>query len=121
MATTPVDSVTERTFRSRVLKSNRPVVIQFWAPWCAPCRMMTPIMEQLAAEHSAALDVVKVNVDEEFALASHHQVSSIPAFVVYADGEPRDSWVGAAPKSVIEQYLAEYLEPGTSASASSAR
>ncbi|WP_242641317.1 thioredoxin, partial [Streptomyces kasugaensis] len=109
MPAAPVDSITEQTFPARVLESKIPVLIQFWAPWCAPCRMVTPIVEQIAAEHADVLDVVKVNVDEEPALAIQHGVSSIPAFVVIADGLQKKSWVGAAPKPVLERTLAPYL------------
>ncbi|MET9295888.1 thioredoxin [Streptomyces sp. NPDC003077] len=106
---TPVDSLTEQAFPARVLESKKPVLIQFWAPWCAPCRMVTPIVEQLAADHAEALDVVKVNVDEEPGLAIQHGVSSIPAFTVYVDGVPKKSWVGAAPKHVLEKTITALL------------
>ncbi|MEU9983159.1 thioredoxin [Streptomyces sp. NPDC050856] len=109
MRAAPVDSLTEKTFPARVLEAEKPVLIQFWATWCAPCRMVTPIVEQLAAEHQDSLDVVKVNVDEEPVLAAQHNVSSIPAFVVYSDGVPEESWVGAAPKAALERTLAAYL------------
>ncbi|MCX2968962.1 thioredoxin [Streptomyces sp. TRM70308] len=109
MAPNPVDSVTEETFSDRVLHSDKPVLIQFWAPWCAPCRMVTPIVEQLAAEQAKVLDVVKVNVDQEPGVAAQHGVSSIPAFVIYSGGEAREGWVGAAPKPALEKKLAAYL------------
>ncbi|MYS86040.1 thioredoxin family protein [Embleya scabrispora] len=108
-STRSVDSVTERTFPERVLQATRPVLIQFWAEWCGPCIRVTPIVEQLAAEHAGVLDVVKINVDEEHALATQHGISSIPAFVVYADGAPAKSWTGAAPKPVLERHLGDFL------------
>ncbi|MFC6879964.1 MULTISPECIES: thioredoxin [Actinomadura] len=107
--TTPVDSVTEQAFPTRVLESERPVLVQFWATWCAPCRMVTPIVEQIAEEHAERLDVVKVDVDEEPGLAARHGAFSVPAFVVYSGGAPKESWVGAAPKRALEQKLAAYL------------
>ncbi|RJL22003.1 thioredoxin [Bailinhaonella thermotolerans] len=109
MSAKPVDSITEKTFPARVLASERPVLVQFWAVWCGPCRRVTPIVEEIAAENAGKLDVVKVNVDEEPALAARHGVSSIPAFVVYEGGSPVDSWVGAAPKPELERALAKHL------------
>ncbi|MER6949173.1 thioredoxin family protein [Nonomuraea sp. NPDC000554] len=102
-----VDSITEQTFAERVLQAERPVLIQFWATWCHPCRMVTPIVEQLAAERSGTLDVVKIDLDEEPELADRHGITAVPAFVVYAGGRPVGSWVGAAPMHVLEQKLAD--------------
>ncbi|MCB5910448.1 thioredoxin [Streptomyces pinistramenti] len=104
-----VDALTEETFAGRVLEAKGNVLIQFWAPWCGPCRMVSPIVAQLAAEHAGVLDVVKVNVDEEPGLAARHGVSSIPAFAVYRGGVVQEAWVGAAPKAVLEKSLAPYL------------
>ncbi|MFF3001864.1 thioredoxin family protein [Kitasatospora sp. NPDC057940] len=104
-----VDSVTEQTFPARVLKAERPVLVQFWAAWCGPCIRVTPIVEALAAEHAGVLDVVKINVDEEPGLAERHRITSIPAFVVYADGALTTAWTGAAPKPVLEHQLAPLL------------
>ncbi|MFF3391010.1 thioredoxin [Streptomyces sp. NPDC002669] len=107
-----MDSVTEQTFTARVLRAERPVLVQFWATWCHPCRMVTPIVEQLAAEHSDDLDVVRVDLDEERGLAAEHGITSVPAFVVYTGGRPAGSWVGAAPKHALEQKLASILQAG---------
>ncbi|MFI5774128.1 thioredoxin family protein [Streptomyces sp. NPDC051658] len=104
-----VDSVTEQTFPARVLQAKRPVLVQFWAEWCGPCIKVTPLVEQVAAEHAGVLDVVKVNVDEEPGLAGRHGVSSIPAFAVYADGTPVKAWTGASPKPFLERSLAPFL------------
>ncbi|WP_433356495.1 thioredoxin family protein [Microtetraspora malaysiensis] len=109
MPATPVDSITEETFSARVLQAERPVLIQFWALWCRPCRMVTPIVEELAADRADTLDLVKVDIEQEPELAARHGVTAVPAFVVYSGGETRGSWVGAAPKQVLEQKLAACL------------
>ncbi|MCX4850681.1 co-chaperone YbbN [Streptomyces sp. NBC_00893] len=79
------------------------------AEWCGPCIRVTPIVEQVAAEHAGVLDVVKVNVDEEPGLAGRHGISSNPAFVVYADGAPAKAWTGTAPKPLLERSLGPFL------------
>ena len=83
-----------------------PVLVDFWAPWCGPCRMVEPVLEQLAAERAGELKVVKVNVDENPSLASRYQAMSIPLLVIMRDGQEADRIVGAVPKAQIEQHLA---------------
>ncbi len=83
-----------------------PVLVDFWAPWCGPCRMVEPVLAALAAERAGALKVVKVNVDENPALASRFQAMSIPLLVVMRDGREADRIVGAVPKAQIERHLA---------------
>ena len=83
-----------------------PVLVDFWAPWCGPCRMVEPVLAQLAAEHAGELKVVKVNVDENPSLASRYQAMSIPLLVIMRDGQEADRIVGAVPKAQIEQRLA---------------
>lgn len=107
-----VDAVTARTFPERVLQAERPVLIQFWATWCQPCRMVSPVVEQLAAERSGEVDVVKVDLDQEPDLAVRHGISAVPAFVVYSGGEPIGSWTGAAPKRALDAKLTATLRSG---------
>jgi len=82
-----------------------PVVVDLWAPWCGPCRMIAPILEQLAAEHAGRLKVVKVNVDEEPALGRRFDARSIPLLVIMRDGREADRILGAVPRPVIESRL----------------
>jgi thioredoxin len=86
-------------------ESSVPVLVDFWAPWCGPCRLVEPVLSQLAAERAGALKVVKVNVDENPSLASRFRAMSIPLLVFMREGSEVDRIVGAAPKSQIEQRL----------------
>jgi thioredoxin 2 len=98
-------SADERSFAAET-EASVPVLVDFWAPWCGPCRMVEPVLSQLAGERSGALKVVKVNVDENPALAARYQAMSIPLLVVMRDGREVDRMVGAVPKAQIEQRLA---------------
>jgi thioredoxin 1 len=98
-------SVTTSQFDTEVLGSEQPVIVDFWAPWCGPCHMVSPILDQIAEERSGELRVVKVNIDEEPELAQRYGVMSIPAMVLFKDGEPAAAAVGARPKRALEQAL----------------
>ena len=101
--------VTDDTFEAEVLKSDKPVLVDFWATWCGPCRAVSPILDQIAEEHSDKIRFVKVDVDANPQLAMKYQITSIPAMKVYKGGEVVKSFVGAMPKPALETQLAEFL------------
>ena len=99
--------ITIENFEDEVMKSNIPVLIDFWAPWCGPCRMMGPVIEQLADEYEGKAKVGKVNVDEEGELSQAFGVMSIPTIVLIKDGKVVKQAVGARPKAEVEAMLQE--------------
>lgn len=98
-------AVTEDTFTTEVLESTVPVLVDFWAAWCGPCRAVAPVLDQIAAEQQGKLRVVKVNVDENPGLAARYRITSIPAMKVFANGEEVREIIGAMPKPMIEEHL----------------
>jgi thioredoxin 1 len=101
--------VTDDTFEQDVLSSGKTVVVDFWAEWCAPCRAVGPILEQIADENGDKIEVVKLNVDDNPQTAAKYQITSIPAMKVYQGGEVVKSMIGAKPKPALESELAAFL------------
>jgi thioredoxin 1 len=104
-----MENVTEATFEQEVLQSETPVLVDFWAEWCGPCHAVAPVLEKIASERDGELRVVKVNIDEEQGIAQRYGIASIPAMVLFKDGEPAAAAIGAQPKSALERSLG--LEP----------
>ena len=101
--------VTDQNFATEVLGSDKPIMVDFWAEWCGPCRAVSPILDQLASEHSEKIDVVKLNVDDNPETAIKYQITSIPTMKVFRGGEVVKTVMGAKPKPALEADLAEFL------------
>lgn len=97
--------ITQENFKQEVLQSAQPVLVDFWASWCGPCKMLAPIIEEIAREQAGKAKVGKVNVDEQPGLAMQFHVASIPTIIVFRDGKPIETLVGVRPKSELEALL----------------
>src|SRR6187401_51798 len=98
-------AVTESTFEQEVLKSDKPVIVDFWAEWCGPCHAVSPILDRIAEERAGELRLVKINIDEEPDIAERYGIASIPTMVLFKNGEPAAAAIGAQPKGSIETQL----------------
>lgn len=99
--------ITKALFQKQVLEADKPVLVDFWAPWCMPCRMMGPVVEELAEEYEGKAYVGKINVDEEGELAAQYKVYSIPTLIVFSHGQEIARQVGVQSKEALEEMLAE--------------
>ncbi|HEY8479366.1 MAG TPA: thioredoxin [Spirillospora sp.] len=102
-------AVTDADFETEVLKSDKPVLVDFWAEWCGPCRMVAPILEEISKEHGDKIDIVKLNIDENPQVPQKYGVMQIPTMNVYKGGEVVKQIMGAKPKAALLRDLAEFL------------
>ncbi len=98
-------NVTTATFEQEVIRSEKPVIVDFWAEWCGPCHAVAPVLDRIAAEREDELKLVKVNIDNEQELSQRYGVASIPTMILFKDGEPSAAVIGAQPKGSIERSL----------------
>ena len=101
--------VNDANFEQEVLKSSLPVLVDFWAPWCGPCRAIAPIIEEIAAQYDGKLKVAKLNVDEAPATPGRYGIRAIPTLILFKDGQVYDQITGAVPRSVIEEIIKKAL------------
>jgi thioredoxin 1 len=104
-----VREVTDESFQQHVLDAGRPVVVDFWAPWCGPCRAVEPVLAELEREHEDKVGFAKLNIDENIETASRYSVLSIPTAILFEGGRPQETVIGARSRSHYEQAWAEWL------------
>ncbi len=104
-----IGDVTDATFEAEVLKSNLPVLVDFWAPWCGPCRAIAPVVEEIATEYTGKLKVLKLNTDENPKTAQSYRISGIPSLMVFKNGQPVEQVVGAVPKSTLTSAVQKHV------------
>ncbi len=109
MVVSQIMTVTTSTFETDVLKATRPILVDFWATWCGPCRMVSPILEELAQEWADKLTIAKLDVDAEPAIAAKYQIMSIPTMILFKDGQEVTRLMGAMPKAAIKQRIEPHL------------
>ncbi len=109
MASAGILELNDSTFESEVLKSESPVLVDFWAPWCGPCRILAPVVEEIANSYTGRIKVGKLNVDDNQETTMQYSIRSIPTLILFKNGKPLDQIIGAVPKSEIEKMVKKAL------------
>ena len=104
-----VGEVTDASFEEEVLKASLPVLVDFWAPWCGPCRAVAPVIDEIASEYNGKLKVLKLNTDENPKTAQSYRISGIPSLMVFKNGQPVEQVVGAVPKSTLSSAIDKHI------------
>jgi thioredoxin 1 len=108
-AMSAINDVTQASFESEVLKNGEPVLVDFWAPWCGPCRMLSPVVEKVSQKFAGKAKFVKLNTDENPSLAGHYGISGIPCLILFKGGQVVDRIVGYVPENAIVSMLAKHV------------
>jgi thioredoxin 1 len=104
-----IETLTDSTFDEEIAGAGEPVLVDFWAEWCGPCKLIAPVLEEIAGEQAGKLRIAKLNVDDNPAAARRFDVMSIPTLIVFKDGQPAKRLVGAKPKGALLEELSEFL------------
>ncbi len=109
MADKPTVTVTDQSFSDDVLTSDKPVLVDFWATWCGPCKMVAPVLEEIASEHADKITVAKLDIDANPSTPRDYRIMSIPTMILFSGGQPVKQIIGAKPKAALLDDLADYL------------